>query len=66
MVIEWSNEDSAFLVRLPEFHDVRTHGDTYREAVRHGEEVLELLIDSYREEGRALPEPLLAVVAASR
>jgi predicted RNase H-like HicB family nuclease len=57
MEIRWSDEDQAFIVRLPEFPDCQTHGETYEAAVKSGQEVLELLIETYRAEGRSLPEP---------
>ncbi len=50
MVIEWSDEDQAYLVILPEWSDSvimpATHGSTYSEAVQHGLEVLEMLVNS--------------------
>ncbi|CAA9577810.1 MAG: hypothetical protein AVDCRST_MAG18-2748 [uncultured Thermomicrobiales bacterium] len=39
------------------------HGDTYQEAVAHGQEVLTLLLAAAREEGVATPSP--RVFAAS-
>ena len=58
MVIQWSDEDHAFLVTLPEFGGgPRTHGDTYEEAVKNGHEVLETLIEILLEDGVALPQP---------
>jgi len=57
MVIQWSDEDGLFLVTLPEFGSCRTHGKTYEEAAKNGREVLELLVEDYRELGRPLPEP---------
>ena len=59
IVIQWSDEDEAFLVHLPEFpsqHFV-THGETYDEALKNSLEVLDLLVESYEEEGRSLPKP---------
>jgi antitoxin HicB len=59
IVIQWSDEDNAFLVHLPEFpsqHFV-THGETYDEALANGLEVVDLLVESYQEEGRSLPIP---------
>lgn len=59
VLIQWSNEDNCFVVFVPEFEDVMqpvTHGDSYGSALANAEEVLELLIESYREEGKALPE----------
>src|SRR5579863_1200780 len=47
MVIEWSDEDHAFLVPLPEWVEQVympcTHGATNEEAARHGREVLDML-----------------------
>jgi len=57
MVIQWSDEDDAFIVSLPEFGGCKTHGDSYQEAVKHGKEVIELLVQSYLEDGKKLPKP---------
>ena len=58
MLIEWSDDDQTFVVSLPEFGPyAKTHGDTYEEAVRMGQEALESLILAYEEEERPLPEP---------
>lgn len=61
MVIEWSDEDQAYLVTLPEWASVVfqpvTHGATYVEAAEHGAEVLEMLVQGAKEEGEELPEP---------
>jgi antitoxin HicB len=61
MVIEWSEEDQAYLVILPEWADrvimPVTHGDTYSEAVQHGQEVLEMLVRSAMESHEVLPSP---------
>ena len=60
IVIQWSDEDRCFVVLLPEFQDVMqpvTNGDTYEEAVKNAQEVLELMIEIYLEEGKPLPEP---------
>lgn len=44
MLIEWSEEDQAYLVTLPEWADrvlmPVAHGSTYSEAVQQGMEVL--------------------------
>ena len=34
-----------------------THGDTYEEAVKNAQEVLEMLVESSLEDGTPLPEP---------
>jgi antitoxin HicB len=58
IIIEWSDEDDAYIVTLPEFPTCHTHGATREEALKNGQEVLELLV----EEGdwdRPLPPPRL-------
>jgi predicted RNase H-like HicB family nuclease len=57
MVIQWSDEDGVYVVTLPEFGGCRTHGETYEKAARSGREVLELLMQSAKEEGQSLPAP---------
>jgi len=57
MLIEWSEEDQVFIVTPPEFPCNRTHGTSYEEAAKHGQEVLDLLIETWKMEGRALPSP---------
>ena len=68
MVIQWSEEDAAFLVTLPEwekrvFNPV-THGDTYEEAAANGKLALEDLIFVARKNGEQLPKPHYIEVAA--
>ena len=58
VVVKWSDEDQAYLVFLPEFGEQpRTHGETYKEAMKNAEQVLELLVESYQAEGWPLPAP---------
>jgi predicted RNase H-like HicB family nuclease len=65
IVIQWSDEDQCFVVLLPEFTDVMqpvTHGDTYEDALKNAQEVLELLIESSLENGEPLPKPKTPLV----
>ena len=59
MVIVWTEEDDCFLVNLPDFPEqtYRTHGNSYEEAARNGQEILQLLLE---EDGLPLPEPKLS------
>lgn len=57
MIIEWSDEDNAYVVTLPEFPGTHTHGETYAEAVANGEEVLRLLVEDYTKRGAPMPAP---------
>ena len=63
MVIQWSDEDNAFLVTLPEFGNAHTHGDTYEEAARNGSEVLDLLIELHQSNRTPLPQPRALALA---
>ncbi|MBD2445713.1 type II toxin-antitoxin system HicB family antitoxin [Nostoc sp. FACHB-152] len=60
MIIQWSDEDKCYLVHLPEFpwQQYHTHGATYAEAAKHGQEVIESLIEWYQEQGKLLPEAI--------
>lgn len=66
MVIQWSEEDSCFLVGLPDFpgQQWRTHGETYKEAVTQGIEALESLVMAYAASGEPLPEPSTVCIVA--
>jgi predicted RNase H-like HicB family nuclease len=59
MVIQWSEEDQLFLVHLPEFswQQFHTHGRTYEEAAKNGQEVIEAFVEMLKEEDKPLPEP---------
>lgn len=60
ILIQWSNEDQKYVVSFPEFGPyAHTHGENYAEAIKNGEEVLELLIEEYQLQGRTLPQPLM-------
>ncbi|MEH2108280.1 type II toxin-antitoxin system HicB family antitoxin [Nostoc sp.] len=58
VVIQWSDEDECFVVSLPEWGEFcHTHGETYEEALKNAQEVLEMLIESSLADGETLPEP---------
>lgn len=60
ILIQWSDEDQKYVVSLPEFGSyAHTHGDTYEEATKNAQEVLELLIETYGEQNRSLPQPAM-------
>lgn len=66
MIIQWSDEDGSYLVHLPDFpfQQFHTHGDTYEEAAKQGQEVIESLMEWYEAEGKPLPMPKIIVNAA--
>jgi predicted RNase H-like HicB family nuclease len=59
MIIIWSEEDNCYLVHLPDFpfQQFHTHGDTYEEAAKHGQEVIDSYLEIYREQEKSLPQP---------
>jgi predicted RNase H-like HicB family nuclease len=59
IIIQWSDEDECYVVSLPEWGEFcHTHGDTYEEALKNAQEVLELLIETSIEDGESLPKPI--------
>lgn len=59
ITIQWSDEDNCFVVFLPDFENEMqpiTHGETYEEALKNGQEVLELIMEEYQEDGKDLPQ----------
>jgi predicted RNase H-like HicB family nuclease len=65
MVIQWSEEDRLYLVHLPEFpwQEFVTHGSTYEEAAKNGQEALEGLIAVLQDNHQPLPEPQFITLA---
>ena len=69
-MIQWSDEDGPFLVTIPEFSDLVvmpcTAGKTREEAIHNGEEVIEMYLEAWREEGEVIPQPRTLQVADSK
>lgn len=57
MIIYWSDDDSAFVVEVPELAGCMADGKTYQEAVANAEIVIAEWIDTAKEIGRVIPEP---------
>lgn len=61
IVIEWSEDNQAFVVLLPEWSDQYVmpiaDGATYEEALERGKNALENYIQFAREDGKPLPQP---------
>ncbi len=58
MMIFWSQEDNCYVVHLPDFpfQDIHTHGNTYEEAAKHGQQVIESYLQLYQENNQPLPQ----------
>lgn len=64
ILIQWSEEDNAYIASLPEWGQyARTHGNTYEEALQKAKEVLEDLMDSYHQDNQPLPPPQVLKLA---
>ena len=57
MIIQWSDEDQAYVVTVPELSGCRTHGDTYEQAVQQGQDAIESWIMVAKELDRPIPPP---------
>ena len=57
MVIYWSDEDSVFIVEIPELPGCMADGQTYQEAVANAETVIQEWIEMAKELGRPVPQP---------
>ncbi len=57
MNIQWDEKDQIYVVTVPELPGCRTHGQTYEEAVRQGQDAIESWIMVAQELGRPVPLP---------
>ncbi|WP_366524898.1 type II toxin-antitoxin system HicB family antitoxin [Acaryochloris sp. IP29b_bin.137] len=61
MIVQWSLEDQLYLVTIPEFADLVvmpcTHGATREEAIRKGEEVIDMYLEVWQMEDQHIPKP---------
>ncbi len=68
VLIEWSEEDQAYIVLLPEWADRYAmpvgDGQTYEEALASARDALDTFIQLAQEDGRPLPEPRVFAASA--
>lgn len=55
MIIEWSDEDEAYIVTVPELPGCRTHGKTYEEAVKQAQDAIAGWVESALLDGEVVP-----------
>jgi len=58
LIIYWSDEDQAFIAEVPELPGCAADGRTYQEAVANAEVVIQQWIETARELGRPIPQPI--------
>ena len=56
-IIYWSDEDKAFVAKVPELPGCMAHGDTHEVALANIKKAIQLWIDTAREFGDPVPEP---------
>ena len=57
-IIYWSDEDQAFVADVPQLPGCMAHGDTQEEALKNVNAAIQLWIDTAREFGDPVPEPI--------
>ena len=57
MIIYWSDTDNAYLVEIPELAGCMADGETYQDAVKNAEQVINEWLETAKELGRHIPEP---------
>ena len=57
LIIYWSEDDNSFVVEVPELPGCMADGQSYAEAVKNAEEIIEEWIETTRKLGRPIPEP---------
>jgi predicted RNase H-like HicB family nuclease len=60
MVIQWDEDDRIFVVDVPELPGCMTHGKTYEEAVKQGQEAIEGWLNAAKELHWPIPAPHVA------
>ena len=56
-IVEWSEEDGCYVGRVPVLMDGGCHGDDEMEVYAELCEIVEEVIELYREDGKPLPPP---------
>ena len=57
VIIYWSQEDRAFIAEVPELPGCASDGQTYQEALKNVEVVIDEWIETAKELGRPIPTP---------
>lgn len=58
MIIDWSDADQAYLVTVPDLPGCRTHGESYADAARKGQDAIDGWVELHMADGRPLPAPV--------
>lgn len=58
VIIYWSQEDDAYIAEVPQLAGCAAHGDSQEEALRNAQEAMSLWIETAKEFGDPIPEPI--------
>lgn len=59
LILYWSDEDEAYVVDVPELPGCMAHGDTQAKALENAQAAIKLWIDTAKEFGYPIPEPII-------
>ena len=57
IILHWSNEDEAFIAKVPELAGCAADGATRQEVLANAEAVIAEWLETARELGRPIPDP---------
>jgi predicted RNase H-like HicB family nuclease len=57
IIIYWSKEDSAYLAEVPELPGCMADGESYQQALKNAEVIIQEWLETAQELGRQIPEP---------
>lgn len=63
MNIQWDPRDNIYVVSIPELPGCMTHGKTYEEAVRQGQDAIESWIMAALADNEPVPPPRTLAIA---
>ena len=58
VIIYWSKEDDAYVAEVPQLAGCAAHGETQEEALRNAQDAIALWIETAKEFGDPIPEPV--------
>ena len=56
--LSFDPRDQIYVARIPELENCHTHGATPEEAIRNAKEAIDLWLETAREQGIPVPEPI--------
>ena len=57
IIIDWSDEDQCYVVKIPDLPGCMCHGETREEAARNAGEAIEFYLGCLGQENRPIPKP---------